>query len=83
MGWLGFLKGLGGLLAKVFATAGRMVTDEQVHYALGLIRDAAGSVLSNDEKRAMVIKALMDRFHIPESVARFLVELAYQHFKHG
>lgn len=79
-------------LKSVFGTIGKAVkdalgqavinglTDELVTLAKKLVRDAATKELNNDQKRELVVGALVSK-GFPESLSRFVVELAYQALK--
>jgi F0F1-type ATP synthase membrane subunit c/vacuolar-type H+-ATPase subunit K len=77
-----FFKKLGELIGRgLKAAVTRGLTDQIVALAVGYIRVAAEKAISNDDKRELVVKLLAGH-GIPESVARFAVELGYQAIKH-
>jgi hypothetical protein len=78
-----FFKGIGHLLAHAFAIVKKVVPEEQLAAGIALVRQAAQRFVDNAERRNWVIAQLQSRFHIPESIARLIVELAVQHVKQG
>jgi hypothetical protein len=78
-----FFKGIGHLLANAFAIVKKVVPEEQLALGIVLVKQAALKFVDNAERRAWVINQLQSRFHIPESIARLIVELALQHVKQG
>ena len=55
---------------------------DYVHVALSYIEEAATQIEDNDKRREWVVRQLVTRVHLPESVARLVLELAYQVYKH-
>lgn len=53
------------------------LTDAIVEKALPLVRLASDKYVDNAERREWVVKALVAQ-HVPESIARIAVELAYK-----
>lgn len=58
-----------------------IVPDEQIDAAIDLVAKAAVKFVDNAARREWVVARLMERFPIPESLARFLVEIAVQNAK--
>lgn len=83
----GWLRSLGTLLRKAFALVSKVVTNEHVTVALELIAEAALIFATTDggvneaKAREYVVKSLVNRFGIPESLARYILELAYQLYR--
>lgn len=68
-------------LAKCWQGTKAVFASRQMRMALTFAKQAAGSALTNDAKRAYVVTALMDHFKLPESAARLLCELAVKALK--
>jgi hypothetical protein len=67
-----------GVLKAVWS----VVSNRRVREALTWIRLAGDMVgWSEEQRREWVVRQLIGRFHVPESVARLLLELAYQIYK--
>lgn len=85
----GWLSPLGSFLRKALGIVSKVVTSEQLEYAIDLIKQAAAIFASADgtvdqhKAREWVIKILMNRFGIPERLARLILELAYHVVKEG
>lgn len=76
-----FFKKLGGVIkASVDMAVVNGLTDQLLELAKSLVRDAAGTALNNDQKREYVVGLLVSK-GFPESLSRFVVELAYQAIK--
>jgi hypothetical protein len=76
-----FFKGIGHLLARVFGLIKKLVPEDQLAKAIELARQAAEQFVDTAQRREWVVAALMAAFHIPESIARLITELAVQHLK--
>src|SRR4051812_16833301 len=76
-----FMKTVGHLLAKTFSIIKKLVPEDQLAKAIELVRLAATRFVDNADRREWVVHELMTLLHLPESVARFLTELALQHVK--
>lgn len=77
-----FFKKIGVGIGHAFVAAGgRGLTDDVLAVAVSLVRSYIGSSLDNTQKREAVVRLLMSRVHIPESIARLAVELAVQTVK--
>ena len=76
-----FFKGIGHFLAKTFGLVKKLVPEEQLAQAIELVRQAADKFVDNADRRRWVIAEIQQLFHLPESVARLIVELAVQHVK--
>lgn len=74
--------GFGKLVSKAFNLAVEVgVTDDLIDLALKWARVAEGKFVDNDKKRDFVIKMLVTKMGVPESVARLSVELAVRLLK--
>lgn len=70
-----------GLLAKAWGLAEAAgVNDEILEFALKWIRIANTKYIDNTERREFVVSLLVGK-KIPESIARLIVELAYQLYR--
>lgn len=76
-----FFKGIGHLLARAFGLIRRLVPEEQLRRGIELVREAADKFADNADRRAWVSLELQTVFHLPESVANLIVEIALQHVK--
>jgi len=83
MGLKDAFKGIGRALARVFSLIQKLVPDEQLVEAIRLVSIAATKFATSPEKREWVVAKLAGQFHISESVARLITEIAFQHVKHG
>jgi hypothetical protein len=67
-------------IGKAFASLGKylakFVTDAQIDIAIDVVRDAADRFIENADRREWAVKELQGRVHVPEAVARWLVETA-------
>jgi hypothetical protein len=82
MNFLVFLKPIGALLKKAFKLAVEVgVTDELIDLALKWARVAESKFVDNAEKREFVVKMLVAKTGVPESIARLAVELAMRLLK--
>lgn len=82
MNLFSFLKPLGSLLRKAFGLAvDAGLTNDLVDVALKWARVAEGKFVDNDKRRAFVLKMLVTKAKVPESVARLCVELAVRLIK--
>ena len=79
------LKSFFKALGKSFAKAGKFilsrVTDDQLVQAMVFVREAADKFVDNAARREWAVTQLMIKFHLPESLARWLVETAIQQIK--
>lgn len=76
-----FLVGIGHGLASAFRLVKKIIPEEQLLAGIELAAAAATKFTDNPPRRAWVIAQLQARFHIPESIARLIVELAVSHLK--
>jgi len=82
MNIFGFFGKLGGILGKVFWFVQKAVSEEHVKIAIEAVKEAATHTdWSNDQKREWVVKLVAAETHLPESLVRFVVEVAVQAFK--
>lgn len=73
------LESVGKLVLQGFKAAHAAgLTDEVVHAALEYVERAADTIIDNNERREWVVQKLMERFHLPERIARYAVETAIQ-----
>lgn len=76
-----FFKKVAGVAISAFqAAGGNGLTDQIVALALVFVKEAATKFSDNAEKREWAVQQLIQR-HVPESLARLGVELAYQQLK--
>ena len=81
MSLFSFLKPLGTFLAKAFnAAKSAGLTDQLVQIALPYVRDANKKFVDNDKRREWVVAKLVAK-KVPESIARLVVELAFQLYR--
>ena len=81
MSFFSFLKPLGAFLSRAFKYAKESgLTDELVAMALPLIREANRKFVDNAKRREWVVAILVSR-GVPESIARLVVELAFQVYR--
>ena len=81
---MNFFKSIGHFIAGIPSQIGKGIqlivksglTQEVIQLALPLVRQAATKVMSDQARREWVVNALIAQ-HVPESVARVAVELAY------
>lgn len=76
-----FFKGIGHLLARAFGIIKKIVPEEQLTHAIELAKQAAERFVDTAQRREWVVNELMAVFHVSESVARLICELAVQHLK--
>ena len=82
MNFLSFFKPFASLLKKAFNLAVEVgVTDDLIDLALKWARVAETKFVDNEKKRDFVVKMLVTKTGIPESVARLAVELAVRLLK--
>ena len=82
MGLFSFLNPVKSFLGKLFGYAVEAgLTDEIAKAAVGWAKLANEKFVEPADKRAFVIKMLVAKFGIPESVARIAVELAVRAIK--
>lgn len=78
-----FFKKLGGGVLKSLHLVAQLVTDQQVAVAIQWVRQAAGQqFVDNTRRREFAVARVQSALHIPESLSRYLVELAVQVVKH-
>ena len=78
---LSWLKGLGKLIVKGLGHARDLgLNDELMMKALALVKAAAGTTNTNDQKREWAVRALMVS-GVPQPLARLAVELAVITYK--
>ena len=75
------LRSLGYWTERALKVAGHVTSDGHLLLALKFIEDAAARLGDSTTRREWVVAQLMAKAHIPESVARLVVELAYQLYK--
>lgn len=76
----GVIKGFATRAFNIAKDSG--LTDALVAAAAGLVREAAATIDTNEEKRAFVLVGLKAAFpKIPESILNLAIELAVQAFK--
>ena len=74
-GWIGHR------VAIVLHLVAHLVTDEQVDIAMIFVRKASTDITGNAQRRVWVSDQLQSRFHISESIANLITELALQAVK--
>lgn len=83
MGIGDFFKGLSRVFKGLFRKIAEVVPEEYLVHGIQLVEDAAVRFMDNRSRREWVINQLMTRFHIPESVARLVTEMAVTAVKNG
>ena len=83
MGLIDFLKGIGHVFGKVFGVIRKIVPEDQLIHAIELVKTAGEQFVDNAMRREWVVTALMTEFHVPESVARLMTEMAVSSVKRG
>lgn len=59
------------------------VSDAHMASAIGTVRSIGGRVFGDDARREAAVSVLMHDLHVPEHLARLLVELGVLFVKHG
>lgn len=80
---VGFFKKLGSVFAHILHGIEKVVPDEQLIAGIEYVEHAAEAFVDNTERRQWVIAQLMNRFHVSESIARLITELAVFQVKKG
>lgn len=81
MSFLGFFKSVGRLIKKALSYAKASgLTDDLIEIALPYVRKANEKFVDNASRREWVVAVLVAR-KVPESIARIVVELAYQIYR--
>ena len=69
-----------GFLGKAFAHIGkailRFVKDDQLEQAIDIVKEAGATFIDNAARREWAVIQIMQRFGVPERIARWLVETA-------
>lgn len=73
--------GFWGALGSIFGIVRTGISSAVWKQALAVVGEAAVHWLDNDKRREWAVTELMKRAHLPENVARFVVELAVKHTK--
>ena len=72
-------------LGKGFVSVGKYLikrtTDDQLTFAVVVVRQAALRFIENNARREWAVRKLMEKLPISESLARWLIETAVQHVK--
>jgi hypothetical protein len=61
----------------------RHVSDVQMASAIGTVRSIGARVLNDEARRETAVRVLKQDLHVPEHLARLLVELAVLFTKHA
>ena len=75
-----FFTHIGHFVARTFGIVRKIVPEELLVKAIGLVKQAADKFVDNDARRNWVIAELR-KLGVSESLARLVVELAVQHLK--
>lgn len=81
MGIKSVLGKVGHVFSGLWGFLKHAVPDEQLIAAVEYCEKAAEKFVDNSQRREWVVGQLRGRFHISESIARLLVELAIQQVK--
>ncbi len=82
--FVGFFKKLGKVFGKLGWLLGFVLhtfTEAQFDAALTIAREAVDKFADNANRRTWVVHELTTRLHLPDSVARFLLEAVVQYAK--
>ena len=80
--FLTLFRRIGSLLLLAFKLAHEVgITDELLDLAIKWAKVAEGKFVDNDKRREFVVKMLVSKAKVPESVARLAVELAVRLLK--
>lgn len=83
MNLIEFFKKVGNVLKHAFKLVDKLIPDEQMLAGIRFVEQAAEQFVDNGLRRAWVVEQLMKMFHIPESIARLITELAVTQVKNG
>lgn len=76
-----FFKFLGHELGLVMHLVHEIVPNDQLQQGIALVKQAAVQYEDNQQRREWVAMELMSVFHLPESIARLITELAVSFVK--
>jgi hypothetical protein len=72
---------IGKKMAVVLHLVATLITDEQVSLAMVFVREASTNIVGNTNRKEWVSGQLQQRFHLSESLANLITELALQAVK--
>lgn len=76
MGLFSFFGKIKSFVERAIGVVKRFVPEELQAAAVEYVRQAESNLLDNAARREWVVKQIIARFHVPESIARLVVELA-------
>lgn len=76
-----FFKKIGKSMTSIFHAVESVIPHEYLTAGIALVKEAAVKFVDNAAKREWVVQELVTKLHIPESIARVIVEAALHKVK--